>query len=114
MTTIAGLAGTSSSSDGTGTSARFTEPFALVVDSSGNIFVADTSNNLIRKLTISGGVAIVTAFAGGGGSGSSDGTGTAAKFSEPRGITIDSSNNLYVADYNNHLIRKVTSAILLK
>ncbi|MEI6209607.1 MAG: FG-GAP-like repeat-containing protein [Desulfuromonadales bacterium] len=107
VTTMAGLAGSQGSIDGNGSAARFIEPFALVVDGSGNLFVADTSNNSIRKITPSGSV---TTFAGGGGSGSNDGTGTSAKLNEPRGIAVDSSGNLYVADYDNHIIRKITSA----
>jgi sugar lactone lactonase YvrE len=105
VTTLAGTAGTQGKNDGTGTAATFNEPFALAVDSSGNVFVADTNSNAIRKITPAG---VVTTLAGGAGKGSSDGTSTAAKFSEPRGIAIDAAGNLYVADYENHTVRKVT------
>lgn len=105
VTTLAGTAGIQGKNDGTGTAATFNEPFALAVDSSGNVFVADTNSNAIRKISPAG---VVTTLAGGAGKGSSDGTGTAAKFSEPRGIAIDAAGNLYVADYENHTVRKVT------
>lgn len=107
VTTLAGAAGSGASTNGTGSAARFNEPFGVAVDSSGTVYVADASNNAIRKVTAAG---VVTTFAGGGAAGTTDGTGTAARLDEPRGIAIDSSGTLYVADYNNHLIRKVTSA----
>ncbi len=107
VTTLAGTAGSSGNKDATGTAALFNEPFAVAVDSAGNVFVADTNNNAIRKITAQG---VVTTLAGGNGKGTSDGTGTAAKFHEPRGLAIDSSGTLYVADYENQLVRKVSSA----
>ncbi len=106
VTTLAGTAGSSGNTNGTGAAARFNEPFAVAVDSAGNVFVADTNNNAIRKITPSG---VVTTLAGGSGPGTNDGVGTAAKLHEPRGIAIDSSGTLYVADYENELVRKVTS-----
>lgn len=108
VTTIAGNAGTSGSADGTGTSAEFSYPQALVVDSAGNIFVADSNNHTIRKIDTSD---VVTTFAGVAGSaGTTDATGASARFSGPAGITIDASDNLYVSDTNNHTIRKITPA----
>ena len=107
VTTLAGTAGSNGNTNGTGTAAKFNEPFAVAVDSAGNVFVADTNNNAIRKITPAG---VVTTLAGGNGSGTADGTGTAAKFHEPRGIAIDSAGTLYVADYENHMVRKVTPA----
>jgi PKD repeat protein len=107
VTTLAGTAGSSGNTNGTGTAAKFNEPFAVAVDSVGNVFVADTNNNAIRKITPAG---VVTTLAGGSGSGTTDGTGAAAKFHEPRAIAIDSSGTLFVADYENHMVRKVTSA----
>ncbi len=93
--------------DGTGSAAAFNAPYSIAVDSSGNTFVADTFNNAIRKVTPAG---VVTTFAGGAAAGHADGTGTAASFSAPTGIAIDSAGTLYVADSSNNEIRKVTSA----
>lgn len=107
-TTLAGLAGSSGSADGTGSEARFNSPYGVAVDGSGNVYVADTYNNTIRKVTPSG---VVTTLAGLAGSyGSSNGTGSAARFFSPRGVAVDSSGNVYVADTYNDMIRKVTPA----
>lgn len=108
VTTLAGTAGTSGSTDATGTAASFNSPNGVAVDSSGNVYVTDTYNYTIRKITSAG---VVTTFAGTvGSSGSANGTGTAAKFNAPFGIAIDSSGNLFVADTNNSVIRKITTA----
>lgn len=106
VTTFAG-SGNLGSADGLGTAASFRNPYGLVVDSSNNIYVADTRNNKIRKITPLG---IVTTLAGSGNLGSTDATGTAASFVNPSGITIDDSGNLYIADTGNHKIRKITPA----
>ncbi|QTE24336.1 MBG domain-containing protein [Polaribacter cellanae] len=103
VTTIAGT-GASGSNNGLGTSASFNQPRGIVVDASGNIFVADTQNHMIRKIDQSG---QVTTYAGSTSNGNVDGNGTNASFSQPYGITIDSNGNLYVADYINHRIRKI-------
>ena len=106
VSTLAGLAANSGSSDGTGSAARFNQPTGVAVDSSGNVYVADTYNNAIRKVTPEG---VVTTLAGLPGSlGGSDGTGSAARFGQPYGIAVDSSGNVYVADDYNATIRKVT------
>jgi hypothetical protein len=102
-TTLAGVAGTSGTTSAN--PAKFVEPFGVAVDSSGNVYVADTNNNAIRKITAAG---VVTTLAGGSGMGSTDGTGSAAKFSEPHGLVLDSAGNIYVSDYMNHAVRKVT------
>lgn len=105
VSTLAGTAGTTGGVDAS--PARFGEPFGVATDSVGNVYVADTNNNAIRKITPAG---VVTTLAGGGGMGSADGTGSAAKFAEPHGVVVDGNGNVYVTDYNNSTIRKVTAA----
>jgi sugar lactone lactonase YvrE len=108
VTTLAGKAGACGHSDGQGTAASFLNPEKIAVDASGNIYVADTSNSTIRKITSAG---MVTTLAGRAEiHGYADGAGTAALFNHPRGITVDTSGNIYVADTNNSVIRKITSA----
>lgn len=107
MTTLAGLAGGSGSNDGAGSAARFNFPAGVAIDESGNVYVADSNNHTIRKVTSAG---IVTTVAGLAGSfGSNDATGSAARFSYPRGVSVDGAGNVFVADTNNSTIRKVTS-----
>jgi hypothetical protein len=107
VTTLAGMAGSSGSADGTGSDARFNVPYGVAVDSSGNVFVTDGANRTIRKVTPAG---VVTTVAGLAGSqGSADGTGIDARFSEPLGVAVDRADNVYVADTSNHTIRKLTA-----
>ncbi len=108
VTTVAGLAGASGSADGNGGNARFNYPSDVTVDGAGNLYVADTNNFTIRKITTAGAVSTGAGLAGV--SGISDGTGNAARFSSPEGVTVDGSGNLYVADTDNHTIRRITSA----
>lgn len=106
VSTFAG-SGQPGKSDGTGIAASFNSPFGIAVDAAGNVYVADSGNNLIRKISPSGDV---TTIAGSGSKGANDGTGKAANFNTPAGIAVDKSGNIYVADENNNLIRKITSA----
>jgi sugar lactone lactonase YvrE len=108
VTTLVGTAGTPGSTDSTGVSAYFRSPIGITIDPSGNLYVTDTGNNTIRKITPGGTTTTLAGMAGT--SGTADGTGTAARFNSPRGITIDSSGNLYVADSGNSTIRKITAA----
>jgi alpha-tubulin suppressor-like RCC1 family protein/DNA-binding beta-propeller fold protein YncE len=108
VTTLAGLAGVYGSADGTGSSARFNYPYGIAVDSAGNVYVGDTHNQTVRKITPAG---VVTTLAGlAGAYGSADGTGSSARFNGPEGVAVDGADNVYVADSSNHTIRKVTPA----
>jgi len=106
VTTFAGST-VNGSADGTGSAASFTSPLGVAVDSNGNVYVADTDNNAIRKITPAG---VVTTFAGSRARGHADGTGSAATFYSPTGLAVDSNGNVYVADRDNHEIRKITPA----
>ncbi|MDB5767532.1 MAG: hypothetical protein JWQ61_2346 [Collimonas fungivorans] len=96
------------SSDGSGSNVRFSQPGAIAVDAGGNLFVADTANNTIRKITAAGETSTLAGSAGN--SGSSDGSGSQARFNQPGGIAVDAGGNLYLADTQNHTIRMITSA----
>ena len=105
---FAGTAGSSGSANGTGSAARFNNPVGVVSGPAGILYVADSGNHTIRKITSTG---VVNTFAGSPGlTGWANGTSTAARFNQPQGLAIDSSGNVYVADYGNHIIRKITSA----
>ena len=107
VTTLAGLAGNYGSADGVGAEARFNTPRGIATDGR-NLYVADSNNNTIRKIVIASGQ--VSTVAGSPGvRGATNATGAAARFYTPRGVTTDGSN-LYVADSNNHLIRRVMLA----
>ena len=106
VTTIAGQAGVTGSSNATGTGALFFHPMGIAVDSSTNLYVADYGNHLIRKISPT---LVVTTLAGSGVVGFNNATGTAAQFNEPEAVTVDTSGNVYVADTGNAVIRKITS-----
>lgn len=106
VTTYAGN-GSIGSANGPSSSASFSSPAGVVLDKAGDLFVADRNNNVIRKITPAG---MVSTFAGSGIIGAINGTGTAARFSNPTGLAIDAADNIYVADQNNNLIRKITPA----
>ena len=105
--TIAGLAGSNGSADGTNSLARFDNPHGIAVDASGNLFVADSLNEAIRKITRAGTNWVVNTIAGGV-YGSADGTNGFAQFNFPTGIAVDGADNVYVADTYNFTIRKLT------
>ena len=91
--------------DGAGAAARFNRPGGVAVDASGTVYVADSDNYRIRKITPAG---VVTTWAGSDVEGLADGVGTAARFRDPEGVAVDSSGTVYVADLNR--IRKISSA----
>lgn len=107
VTTVLGTIFQTGSTDGVGSAARFNSPQALSTDSSGNLFISDSTNNTIRKVVIS---TLTSSTFAGVAPGSNDGTGTGAKFFQPLGLARDSSGNLYVADTISHTIRKITPA----
>ena len=89
--------------NGIGKAARFNHPFGLALDASGNLYVADAGNHVIRKMDPSG---RVTTFAGMGGiKGSANGVDTLASFNKPFGVATDASGNVYVADAGNNEVR---------
>ena len=105
VTTLAG-SGVDGSANGNGTAASFCYPSGLALDSFGNVYVADEGNSLIRKITPKG---LVSTLAGTAGiTGSSNGVGTNASFNYPMGVAVDAYDNVYVADTDNNLIRKIT------
>lgn len=103
-TLLAGGGSESGFTNGTGSEARFNYPGHIAIDASGNIYVADSENHAIRKITPAG---VVTTIAGGT-EGSADGTGTAASFNGPMGIAIGPDGHLYIGEWGNHTIRKIT------
>ena len=108
VSTLAGSAGKSGYSDGTGAGALFDFPMGLAVDTGGNLYIADSANAIIRKMTPSG---TVTTLAGSPeNSGFADGVGSAARFNDPCGICVDAGGTLYVADSGNNVVRKITPA----
>lgn len=108
VTTLAGTGGLAGYADGTGAAARFSRPSGLAVDGAGSVYVADSDNQVIRKISPSG---VVTTFAGLAGTrGSADGAATAARFNDPIAVAVDVSGNVYVADFTNNAVRSITPA----
>ena len=107
VSTLAGLAATAGFTDGPASLARFNSPLGIAVDDHGAIFVADTGNHTIRR--ISNGV--VTTLAGSAGEwGTQDGLGLVARFNGPIGLVVGPDRDLFVSDANNYTIRRVSTA----
>ncbi|HDR9100769.1 TPA: hypothetical protein QDB15_004124 [Burkholderia vietnamiensis] len=106
VTTLAG-SGAPGATDGQGLDASFASPGDLAVDAGGNVYVADSANRKIRKITPDG---VVTTLAGSGEQAWNDGTGVAASFGYPIGVAVDANGNVYVADSTAQKIRKITPA----
>lgn len=105
VTTFAGTAGVIGSTDATGASARFNYPSGIAVDSNGYVYVGDHFNHTIRKITPTG---TVSTLAGAAGLiGSINATGGSARFNYPYGLAVDPNGNIFVADVENHSIRKI-------
>ena len=108
VTTLAGEAGSTGSTDGRGAAARFEGPVGIACDAAGNVYVADGDANTIRGITPDG---QVTTLAGEADSeGSADGKGAAARFYHPAFVACDASGNVYVSDWRNATIRRITPA----
>ena len=108
VSTLAGFVLTPGFSNGFGTNALFADPAGLAADASGNLYVADNANHIIRKISAAGSV---TTLAGEPGvPGSSNGTGPAAHFDSPSGLAVDGNGIVYVSDTGNHTIRRISAA----
>jgi sugar lactone lactonase YvrE len=106
VSTLAGSPRLVGFADGTNSGGTFGTPSGVAVDSSGNVFVADQSNNTIRRVTPDG---VVTTLAGTAPlSGSKDGSNSVARFNRPYGLAVDGTGNIYVSDSGNYTIRKIT------
>jgi sugar lactone lactonase YvrE len=105
VTTLAG-SGVAGHADGTGTAATFNLPFHVALDSVGNLYVADSGNHMIRKVSPGG---VVSTLAGTGVLGSANGPGASAQFSSPAGVAVDAAGTVYVADTGNHVIRRIAA-----
>lgn len=105
VTTLAGVPGTAGHQDGNKTAAKFRNPVDVQSDKSGNLYVADGGNNVIRKISPSGNVTTIAGISRN--AGYVNGAGKNAKFNFPYSLTVDNKGNIYIAEYNNQLIRKI-------
>jgi len=111
VSTLAGAPGVAGTNDDVGSAARFSNPKAVTVDPTGIVYVADANNDTIRKMVLSGGNWTVSTLAGKAGTtGTANGLGNIARFNSPRYVATDAGGNIYVADWNNFTVRKITPA----
>ncbi len=112
ITRVAGIAGGGgySGDGGAATSAQLQGPEDVAVAANGDLYIADAGNNVIRKVTAATGIITTVAGTGTAGSTGDGGAATAARLSSPRGITLASNGDMYIADRSNHKVRKVTTA----
>lgn len=111
ISTVAGTGSFGFNGDGgAATAAALYNPTGVTVDGSGNLYVADSYNYRIRKVTVATGIITTVAGSGAGGYSGDGGAATAAAFNLPNSLVVDGSGNLYIADYYNQRIRKVTAA----
>jgi hypothetical protein len=112
ITTVAGTGTPGYSGDnGLATAAKLNEPWGVVVDSTGTLYIADTNNHRVRKVTGNGRITTV-AGTGTGGYGGDNGPATDAQLNQPYGVGVDSTGTLYIADRGNHRVRKVTGTVI--
>jgi sugar lactone lactonase YvrE len=109
VSTVAGSAGSAGARDGKGPKARFFRPSGIAVDGSGNLFVSDTRNFTIRKISPAGVVSTLAGRADEQEQGSTDGPAASARFGFVEGIAVDATGDVYVADNSSHVIRKISA-----
>ena len=107
VSTLAGSAGRSGHADGNGKLARFFRPEGVAVDSSGTVYIADTFNHAIRKITLTGEVSTIAGSPGQ--PGDTDGLGSQARFNHPNGVAVGANGEIFVTDSGNHTIRRILS-----
>ena len=111
ITPVAGKADNSGTADGTNTAARFFMPDRVAVDGPGNLYVANLQSHIIRKIKLFGTNWVVSTIAGTASqSAAVDGTNSTARFYYPKGVAVDSAGSVYVGDYGNDTVRKITPA----
>ncbi len=104
--TLAGKQGSTGATNFPGPAARFNGPCGVAADAAGDVYVADTANHLIREIALSGTVSTLAGIAGT--NGASNGPASTAEFNLPTGVAVDTNGNVYVADWGNHVIRKIS------